>query len=300
MSSYTPKVLFVGVFTPNSTNVSQAKGLEKAGAVVTRYDYRAKLHEFGNMADRDRDLYELILRERPVLTIYSKCNLMSFKPLLASNRTGRSCVWYMDPVNSNFDQELIEKVKRATFVCCGLWAPLNIAQRFNKNSFFVEQCYDPDVHFPYPPTIKKHDVMFIGDIRPMGNVHEERIEYLNALGFEYTDKAYGKEHSKVVSQTKINLNFTESDRGGTSVRLHKILASSGFVLTQPWNNMEESFVPGEHFDTFESIGELEEKIDYYLNREQERNLIAKQGYFQVQNYSPLHWAKKILELAQNV
>lgn len=117
-------------------------------------------------------------------------------------------------------------------------------------------------------------------------------KYVDELNIPIIQNAYGKEHSKVVSQTKINLNFTE---GGTSDRTYKVLASRGFLLTEPWDGMEGDFIVGKDLDVFNNVEELRDKIEYYLKSERIRNRIANNGYKTVKKFDRINWAKKILE-----
>jgi spore maturation protein CgeB len=69
-------------------------------------------------------------------------------------------------------------------------------------------------------------------------------------------------------------------------------------MTTPWLDMEKTFTPGKDIVIFKNETELKEKINYYLENEEERNLIAFSGYAKVQDYLPKSWAKKIMEYAK--
>ena len=126
----------------------------------------------------------------------------------------------------------------------------------------------------------------------IGNLRNKRVDYHKNIPFKVISDAYAEKHSLAVSQTKINLNFTE---GGTSDRTYKVLASRGFLLTEPWRVMENDFTVGEDLDIFTNVNELKEKIDYYLNNEIEMDRIRTNGYGKVQKFSRIMWAKKIIE-----
>jgi len=127
----------------------------------------------------------------------------------------------------------------------------------------------------------------------IGNPRNDRINYIKALNVPVIQNAYGKEHSVAVSQTKINLNFTE---GGTSDRTYKVLASKGFLLTEPWDGMENDFSVGQDFDIFTNVNEFKNKINYYLQHEDERLRIAEYGYNTVQKFDRINWAKEIISM----
>jgi spore maturation protein CgeB len=116
----------------------------------------------------------------------------------------------------------------------------------------------------------------------------------NFNNFRHYNGVYGLEHNKIVNETKINLNFSPTDSTGVSVRLYKILASGGFLMTTPWNGIENTFKIDEDIVVFNDENELKEKINFYLNNEDKRNNIRLNGYKKVVEYLPINWAKKII------
>lgn len=279
------KIIFVGVFHPNSTNVSQADGLKKSGCEVIEYDYRNVAAQYGGY-ERDRRLVELCENEKPDAIIFSKCNEILAWVVDRCNLVTKTVLWYMDPVNENFSSELIKKIQKCDLTFCSIWDSYITARGIGGDKVhFLQEGYDHLSNYPIEVPYK-YDVSFIGNLR------NKRVEYYNAIRFPVIQNAYGIEHSKVVSQTKINLNFTE---GGTSDRTYKILASKGFLLTEPWTSMENDFTVGQDFDIFTNVDELKNKIVYYLKHEDERLRIAEHGYQTVQKFDRINWAKKILE-----
>lgn len=93
---------------------------------------------------------------------------------------------------------------------------------------------------------------------------------------------YGTEMPKVFYLSKINLNITSrSIESGIPLRVWDILSVGGFCLTNYQPELEEYFEVGKELDVFHDLKELEEKIDYYLNHEDERVRIAINGYKKV-------------------
>jgi len=279
------KIIFVAVFNYNSTNVSQANGFKKSGCEVIEFNYREIAGRIGNH-ERDKQLVALCEAEKPNAVVFSKCNEIYSWVVDECNKICKTVLWYMDPVNGNFNYALQEKILKCTYTFCALQEPLREAQKIGGDKvFFLHEGYDHTSNYPVDVPYK-YDYSFIGDAR--GN----RRKYVDALNIPLIQNAYGKEHSEAVCSTKINLNFTE---GGTSDRTYKVLASKGFLLTEPWENMEEDFKIGEDLDVFSSLEELRQKIDYYLKNENRRLRIAEHGYQTVQKFDRINWAKKIIE-----
>jgi spore maturation protein CgeB len=79
-----------------------------------------------------------------------------------------------------------------------------------------------------------------------------------------------------------------------------VLAARGFLLTEPWPEMENDFEIGKDLDIFTSVEELKKKIDYYLKNEDKAQEIAEHGYNTVQKFSRDNWAKRISEIFREV
>jgi hypothetical protein len=278
------KILFVAVFNKNSTNWAQSKAFEENGHKVIEFNYREISSRIGDIK-RDNLLIKTCNEEKPNLVLFSKCNEINYRVIIECNKVSKTALWYMDPLNCNFNSSLINKIKYCHHTFCALWEPFEAAKNISGDKVkFLQEGFDHIQN--YPIDIKyKYDVSFIGILR------NKRFDYHKALKFDVISNAYGEEHSKAVSESKINLNFTE---GGTSDRTYKVLASKGFLLTEPWPNMEKDFTINEDLVIFENAEELKSKIDYYLNNEEERLKIAESGYKTVQKFSRFNWAKEIV------
>ncbi|WWR19696.1 DUF3880 domain-containing protein [Lachnospiraceae bacterium JLR.KK009] len=105
------------------------------------------------------------------------------------------------------------------------------------------------------------------------------------------------EMPKIFRLSKINLNFTSKPiRTGIPLRLWDILGAGGFVLTNYQSEIPEYFEVGKDLDIFASEEELVEKIRYYLEHEEEREEIARNGYQKAkEKYSLELRVKQILQ-----
>ena len=93
-----------------------------------------------------------------------------------------------------------------------------------------------------------------------------------------------KEMPFVFRQSKININCTmRSIQTGIPQRIWDVLACKGFLLTNNQPEIHEYFRVGEHLETYDSQEEMIEKINYYLDHEEERQRIAEAGYEEVAN-----------------
>jgi len=279
------KILMIAVFSPTSTNNSQADGFEHWGHEIIRYDYREKATKLGN-SNRDNDIIKICETETPDIVFFSKCNEIDVRVVKECNKISKTVLWYMDPKNGNFNSSLKDKIKHCHYTFCALVEPCNESKKYSNNVYFLQEGFNDKVDKKFDVDYK-HDVSFIGDLRG------ERRRYFNKIRFHNYTNVFNEQHAIAVSETKINLNFTE---GGTSDRTYKILAAGGFLLTQPWANIEKDFRIGTDLDVFESEAELEEKIIYYLANEDERKRISESGFEVVQKFNRSNFAKRLLEV----
>lgn len=105
------------------------------------------------------------------------------------------------------------------------------------------------------------------------------------------------EMPKIFHLSKINLNFTSKPiRTGLPLRIWDILGAGGFVLTNFQTEIPEYFEIGRDLETYASEEELIQKIGYYLEHEEEREEIARNGYLKAkERYSLEARVKQMLE-----
>lgn len=296
------KIIFVGAFGEKSTNVAQARGFEENGCEVTNFPYR----DFRN---KDEELTNLCKRTSPHLVFISKGNGLSANSVRACNRICKTVLWYMDPL-CVFNDNLIEKIKEVNYFVTGLEGIKSYGLKYNPKSVFIQQNADEKIFKPVDDIAYKWDATFIGKILPPNKINEWNITWSDRrLWHEYLSSwdeinyahlsGWNEKHNEIVNKTKVNLNFSHTDRTGASARIYKIMSSAGFLMSTPWYNMEKTFIDGEDFVSFYNPQDLKNKINYYLEHEEERNKIRMSGYKKVmENYTPKHWAKRIIELVQ--
>ena len=103
---------------------------------------------------------------------------------------------------------------------------------------------------------------------------------------------------KVFYLSRINLNITSrSIESGIPLRIWDILAVGGFCLTNYQPELEDYFEIGKDLEVYHDLKELEEKIAYYLEHEDERLRIAVNGYKKVRDGHNLKIRmRKVLDL----
>lgn len=89
---------------------------------------------------------------------------------------------------------------------------------------------------------------------------------------------YYKEMPAVFQSSKINLNITlRSIKTGIPLRAMDIMGSGGFLMTNYQVELPEYFEPDVDFVYYNDYEDLQNKTDYYLTHEKEREEIAANG-----------------------
>lgn len=142
-----------------------------------------------------------------------------------------------------------------------------------------------------------YDVGFVGSI---GGPYAERGAALARLEKrwkmnDFRRPYYGADMARVYSQSKIVFNITLGRI--LNMRVFEVPACGALLLTQRADNGQtDLFKEGEHFDTFETLDELEDKVAYYLSHPEERERIARAGqHWALTHHTYDHRANQIIE-----
>ena len=96
---------------------------------------------------------------------------------------------------------------------------------------------------------------------------------------------YDHEMPYVFHYSKINLNITlKSIKSGIPLRAIDIMSAGGFLLTNFQADFLDYFTPDEDFVYYNDLKDLNEKISYYLEHDDERCRIAENGRNKVRQY----------------
>ncbi len=138
-------------------------------------------------------------------------------------------------------------------------------------------------------------VMLIGEIMAA----EKRITYLNSLsdigvhvwgdpgwtaniteGVHWHGYAgHRNELNSIYSSAAINIDISRLYQMEIiPMRVFDILACKGFLITEYSDELASHFLIGVELETYKTIGELREKVRYYLANPERRQDIASQGY----------------------
>lgn len=167
-----------------------------------------------------------------------------------------------------------------------------IKNEVNTNVDSLLQCTDSEVFFPEVDEEINDEILFVGVTR---GIYRDIIKDVLKTGNNVS--IYGMGWEKYVDEKYIKGQFIPNDE------LHKYYSSCKILLNDHWEDMrEEDFPSNRLFDalacgtfvisdkipsadtlfegsivTYNGVDDLNEKIDYYLNHEDERVQIAEKG-----------------------
>lgn len=87
---------------------------------------------------------------------------------------------------------------------------------------------------------------------------------------------------KIYHCSKINLNITlKTIQSGIPLRVFDVLGCKGFLITNYQPEIVDYFEPGVDLVIYDSMEDLQRKVAYYLEHDEERKQIAENGYCKV-------------------
>jgi len=96
---------------------------------------------------------------------------------------------------------------------------------------------------------------------------------------------YYSEMPKVFKLSDININTTfKNIKTGIPLRCLDIMGCGGLLLTNYQRDFDEHFKDGENIAIFNSIGEAYEKCEFYLNNDEARKRVARNGHDTVKEH----------------
>jgi len=175
----------------------------------------------------------------------------------------------------------------------------NLRDIYSMNAYYLPEAFSRTKHAPVQYN-NEDEKKYKCQIAMIGNLHSFRVPLMQCLN-KYDLKIYGignpwwlniedlkknytgeflayQEKAKAIKYSEISLNtlyFGEIE--GVNVRTFEIAGAGGFQISQYKSGIASLFDINNEIVTYKTIGELYEKIDYYLSNEKERKKIATAG-----------------------
>jgi spore maturation protein CgeB len=138
---------------------------------------------------------------------------------------------------------------------------------------------------PLPASLCRYKVSFVGAAH---GDRKQRISELKSLGIEVNCFGHGwangsvavEEIPRIIQESVISLNFANAYKGPNQVkaRTFEVPGSGGFLLTEYALGLEHCYIFDEEIAVFFSVEDLAEKIKYFLEYPEKRDVIAQAGF----------------------
>ncbi len=205
--------------------------------------------------------------------------------------------WFTDHIASLGRQYLLAAPYDMLFLKEPFMVEL-FASKLSKKTFYLPEACNPTWHIPVNLTDEQR-AFYEADICVAGNIYYYRALILEQL-MNYKIKIWGPmfpvwlnsktkslfqgcyltrlDKARAFRAARINLNtLTPAEIYGVNCRAFEIAGCGGFQIVDYKPSLEELFDVGMEIETYRTIGELKEKVAYYLNRADERDEIAHRG-----------------------
>lgn len=132
----------------------------------------------------------------------------------------------------------------------------------------------------------KHDVGFVGTV-----TNHPRRKLINWLMANHKDLSWprnirGHRLNSWLTTTRIVVGDSYPSSHYWSNRIYEILGRGGFLLHPHVDGLEEEFIDGVHYVGYarDDWDDLQYKINYYLENDEQRERIRQQGHHHVKNH----------------
>lgn len=157
-------------------------------------------------------------------------------------------------------------------------------------SFWFPNSYPDDLMFPLNSK-KTTNVGFCGNILNRGHV----INHLDKFNIKKDIFIIGDDMVRAINSYKIHLNCNISN--DINYRTFETTGCGTFLLTNYTEGLEKLFDIGKELVVYNNLQELEDKVKYYLENEEEREEIAKAGYIRAKkDHTYLERAKMLVNI----
>jgi spore maturation protein CgeB len=188
----------------------------------------------------------------------------------------------------------LEKAKEFDIVFFAQQSAVEDAKKAGiEHALWLPHAVCPQAYPNYEIPGKKTDICFVGHINS-GN----RIDALDTMFKEFPNFFYGQrlfeEAARKYCESKIVFNISIKD--DLNMRCFEALATGSFLLTNDIPELHAVFEDGKHLVTYKDMDEAVEKAKYYIEHDEEREKIAREGMrYVLENHTIHHRVNRMLE-----
>jgi len=169
--------------------------------------------------------------------------------------------------SNQFDHYFVRTKECKRIISQNKWVDIDkisiLFSSFDENTFKKNDKVNKDI-----------DVLFVG------NITERRNNWIKEIQKHFKvehSKSFSSDFSNMINRAKIIINIHAEDFLDVETRVFEVLGAGGFLLTEKLS-LDSPFINNEHLVEVNSLDQMVEKINYFLNNSLERNSIANSGW----------------------
>ena len=203
-------------------------------------------------------------------------------------------VYWASDTHLGYDYRLM-RAKQSDIVFCAQSRAVQEFKRDGVEEFVLPHSVEPFAYPKFNLASKKHDICFVGHVN-----NEKRMNVLDRMFGEFPNFFYGQRRfedaARKYAESKIVLNPAMLD--DLNMRCFEVMASGAFLLTDDIPMIHDYFEDKKHLVLYRNLDEAVQLARFYLEHDEERERIAKQGYeYVIGNHTFYH---RILKMFQTV
>lgn len=250
----------------------------------------------GNATPLKQVLEQLPFGWKPDFYFWLETGLGTLPPDLQSHDLPKVC--YLIDTHINFEKHL--EIAKG-FDCIFLAQKAYVARMKKEgisNVFWLPLACDPNIHGKVEIN-KIYDVGFVGTVPNNSNRRKSLLERIESRFNLSCERKFMDEMAEHYSKSKIV--FNNAINNDLNMRVFEALCSGSLLVTDnaKGSGLEEMFQSKNHL-VFYDDKNLEDVITYYLENDEEREEIAKQGRQEVlENHTYDHRAVQLIDVLNN-
>jgi len=262
-----------------------------ATAIYEEAERQGKDVVLGDIKWDDIKIVDEVRKAKPDWVFFTGRSLLRYPPLYQIHHIVKKKVFIYDcdevwlPIHDAHWRVL------RSWVAVAASSKKGIAEKYNYLAPIVKwvpQDYDTNMMAITDRGEREYDIVFLG----VGDEYrneivrklQEKYKVFVAGGIFDTPQLRGHAMANIYSHAKIVVdlrrNAVKVDHG-PSDRVFKALGCGTFLLTYDTPGLRDLFVPKYHLDLYYNENDLFEKIDFYLEHEETREVMAAQGQKEV-------------------
>lgn len=293
------KIFFIGIYDASEPNTNLRNAFRKVSSEYKEIPWNSWNFHWTTNAPFNQHVIEVLNHWKPdiIFMQLQAPNVIMDGCLQAMKNTGAYLVQWTGDARQPLPEHYITFGRKINLSLFNNQNDVDTLVRAGVKADFLQIACDPTIYKPEGSKIAAPEIVFMGNnYKSTFTLSKYRYEMVKFLRQTYGKRfgLYGanwpeewgieslmyqhEREAEIYRSCKIGINLSHYDLNKyASDRLFRIMSSGAFCISKEFPEMVE-YEGGENFVTYTGdFNDLKKTIDYYLNNEEERISIAKNG-----------------------